>query len=98
MLVMDFVVLALAALVASTMAAITGTGGGIILLPILMASLGVRDAIPAYALAQFIGNRSRVWFNRRVIGPRVVAWFALGAVPMAVASGLLVFGLLFLFG
>jgi uncharacterized membrane protein YfcA len=77
------------ALVASTMAAITGTGGGILLLPVLVVLFGVRDAVPAYTLAQFLGNLSRVSFNRKEIEPRVVKWFALGAVPMAVVGGLL---------
>ncbi len=85
----DSVLLGLAALIASIMAAVTGTGGGIILLPVLVALLGVRDAIPAYTLAQFIGNLSRVWFNRREVELRVVWWFALGAVPMAVLGGVL---------
>jgi uncharacterized membrane protein YfcA len=85
----EVAVLVLAAFVASTMAAVTGTGGGVVLLPVLVASLGVRDAIPAYTLAQFIGNLSRVWFNRREIELRVVGWFALSALPMAIAGGLL---------
>lgn len=78
-----------AAFIASTIAAVAGTGGGVILLPVLVATVGVRDAVPAYTLAQFIGNASRMWFNRREIEQRVVRWFALGAVPMAVAGGVL---------
>lgn len=89
MTVGEIAVLSLAALVASTTAGVAGTGGGMILLPVLVASLGVRDAVPAYTLAQFVGNLSRVWFNRREIELRVVGWFALGAVPMAIAGGLL---------
>ena len=85
----EIAVLVVAALVASTMAAVTGTGGGVILLPVLVAALGVRDAVPAYTLAQFVGNLSRVSFNRRDIELRVVGWFALGAVPMAMIGGLL---------
>jgi len=85
----EIVTLVLAAFVASTMAAVTGTGGGVLLLPVLVASLGVRDGVPAYTLAQFIGNLSRVWFNRQAIEARVVGWFTLGAVPMAIAGGVL---------
>ncbi len=83
------VLVVVAALLASTLAAVTGTGGGVILLPVLVSLLGVRDAIPAYTLAQFIGNLSRVGFNRREIRPHVVAWFTLGAVPMAVVGAVL---------
>jgi len=85
----ELLTVAIAAFIASTIAAVTGTGGGIILLPVLVATLGVRDAVPAYTLAQLIGNLSRVGFNRREIRVRVVGWFALGAVPMAVAGAIL---------
>lgn len=85
----EMFVVAGAALVASTVAAVAGTGGGILLLPVLVATLGVRDAVPAYTLAQFVGNLSRVGFNWREVRPRVVVWFALGAVPMAIVGAIL---------
>jgi len=81
--------IALAGFVASTMAALTGTGGGILLLPVLVVTLGVQDAIPAYTLAQFIGNLSRVGFNRSELRFEVVAWFIVGAVPAAALGALL---------
>lgn len=85
----DWVVLMCAALAASTMAAVTGTGGGILLLPVLVSLIGVRDAVPAYALAQFFGNLSRVLLNRREIRLNVAGWFVLGAVPAAVLGSIL---------
>ena len=80
----QWLLVAAAALVASGLAAIAGTGGGIILLPVLVAVFGVREAVPMYAVAQFIGNLSRVGFNWRLVQFRVVLWFCLGAVPAAV--------------
>lgn len=80
---------ALAALVGATLAAVSGFGGAAVLLPVLVAVFGVRDAIPILTVAQLIGNGSRVWFNRRNVDRRVVAWFTLGAVPLGVAGGLL---------
>ena len=77
------------ALVASTLAAVTGFGGAAVLLPALVFAFGVRDAIPILTVAQLIGNGSRVWFNRRELDYRVVGWFALGGVPFALAGGLL---------
>ena len=56
----DGLVVAVAAFIASTIATVTGTGGGIILLPVLVTTLGMRVAVPVYTLAQFIGNLSRV--------------------------------------
>jgi uncharacterized membrane protein YfcA len=81
--------LALVAFVASTLAAVTGFGGAAVLLPVLVAVFGVRDAIPILTVAQLIGNGSRVWFNRRELDWAVVGWFALGGVPLAFAGGLL---------
>lgn len=73
-----------AALIASTMAAITGTGGGIILLPVLVTAFGVREAVPMYAVAQLIGNLSRVALNRQLIRFPVVFWFCVGAIPFSI--------------
>jgi hypothetical protein len=78
-----------AAFIASTLAAVTGFGGAAILLPILVIAFGVRDAVPILTVAQLIGNASRVWFNRRELDYRVVAWFALGGVPCALLGGML---------
>jgi hypothetical protein len=78
-----------AALVASTLAAVTGFGGAAVLLPVLVLAFGVRDAVPILTVAQLIGNGSRVWFNRADLNYRVVAWFALGGVPLALLGGFL---------
>ncbi len=80
-------VVALTALVASTLAAVAGFGGAAVLLPILVWAFGVREAIPLLTLAQLIGNGARVWFNRGQLVLPVVGWFALGAVPLAMLGG-----------
>jgi uncharacterized protein len=84
----ELAVLIGAALAASTIAAITGTGGGLILLPAMTLLFGVRDAVPMFAVAQLIGNLSRVVLNRREVQLPVVGWFALGALPMAVLGAI----------
>jgi uncharacterized membrane protein YfcA len=71
-------------LIASIVAAIAGTGGGIILLPVLVAVFGVREAIPMYAVAQLIGNLSRVTLNRQLVLFPVVFWFCVGAIPFSI--------------
>ena len=78
-----------AALLASTLAAVTGFGGAAVLLPVLVIAFGVRDAVPILTVAQLIGNASRVWFNRRELDGHVVGWFALGGVPLALVGGVL---------
>ncbi len=77
------------ALLASTLAAVTGFGGAAVLLPVLVIAFGVRDAVPILTVAQLIGSASRVWFNRRELDYRVVGWFALGGVPLALLGGIL---------
>src|SRR5579863_3437723 len=81
--------LAIVAFIAALLAAITGFGGAAVLLPMLVLVFGVREAIPILTVAQLIGNASRVWFNRHELDWRVVGWFALGGVPMALVGGFL---------
>lgn len=71
------------------MAAVAGFGGAAVLLPVLVAVFGVRDAIPILTVAQLVGNGARVLFNRRELDMRVVRWFALGGVPAALLGGFL---------
>jgi uncharacterized membrane protein YfcA len=87
--VLNISLLAVGAFVASALAAVTGFGGAAVLLPILVLSYGVREAIPILTVAQLIGNGSRVWFNRNELALPVVGWFAIGAVPAALAGGVL---------
>ena len=77
-----------AALAASTLAAVAGFGGAVIMLPVLVWAFGIGDAVPILTIAQLISNLSRVWFNRTELSIPVVKWFALGAVPAAVAGGI----------
>lgn len=85
----EIALLTLATLVAGTLAAVTGFGGAAILLPLLVGMFGPREAIPILTVAQLIGNASRTSFNRRELDYPVVGWFTLGAVPAAIAGGLL---------
>ncbi len=57
------------------------------LLPVLVAFFGVRDAIPILTVAQLVGNGSRVVLNWREVVLPVVGWFALGGVLLALLGG-----------
>jgi len=85
--VFQWVLLAIVAFVAATIAAISGFGGAAVLLPALVALFGMREAIPILTVAQLIGNGSRVWFNRRELNWAVVGWFTIGAVPLGLVGG-----------
>lgn len=81
--------LGVVAFIASTLAAVTGFGGAALLLPVLLLAFGPRNAVPILTVAQLVGNGSRVWLNRRELDRRVVGWFALGGVPLALLGGIL---------
>jgi uncharacterized protein len=78
-----------AAYVLALVSAIAGFGGGVLLLPVFTALFGLRVAVPMLTVTQLSSNASRAWLNRRELRWRLVGWFALGAVPLAVAGGLL---------
>src|SRR6185369_16559071 len=50
---------------------------------------GLRVAVPMLTLTQLSSNGFRAWLNRRELRWGLIGWFALGAVPFAVAGGLL---------
>jgi uncharacterized protein len=75
------------ALIASTLAAVAGFGGAALLLPALVIVFGARDAVPILTVAQLVGNASRAWLNRDEVDYRVVGWFAVGGVPLALIGG-----------
>ena len=89
MSVLNLILLAGGAFVASMLAAVAGFGGAAVLLPLLVPIFGVREAIPILTVAQLLGNLSRAWFNQRELDLRVVGWFALTGVPAALVGGFL---------
>jgi uncharacterized membrane protein YfcA len=82
-------VASLAAYALALVSAVAGFGGGVLLLPVFTVLFGLRVAVPMLTLTQLSSNASRVWLNRGAIRWPLVGWFALGAVPFAVAGGLL---------
>jgi uncharacterized membrane protein YfcA len=79
----------LAAFGLALLSAVAGFGGGVLLLPVFTALFGLRAAVPILTLTQLSSNGARVWLNRHDLRWRLIGWFALGAVPFAVAGGLL---------
>jgi uncharacterized protein len=85
----ESIVVFVAAFLASTLASVTGFGGGAVLIPLMVAEFGVRDAVPIMTVGQLVGNVSRAWFTRRQLEWPVVGWFSVGAVPLALLGGAL---------
>jgi uncharacterized membrane protein YfcA len=78
-----------AAFTLALLSAVAGFGGGVLLLPVFTALFGLRVAVPMLTLTQLSSNASRAWLNRRDLHWRLIGWFAAGAVPLAIAGGLL---------
>jgi uncharacterized membrane protein YfcA len=78
-----------AAFLLAVLSAVAGFGGGVLLLPVFTALFGLRVAVPMLTLTQLASNGSRLWLNRREVRWSLVGWFAVGAVPLAVAGALL---------
>ncbi|MEU9743649.1 sulfite exporter TauE/SafE family protein [Micromonospora chersina] len=78
-----------AAFLLAALSAVTGFGGGVLLLPVFTALFGLRVAVPVLTLTQLASNAARVWLNRRELHGALARRFALGAVPFALAGALL---------
>lgn len=85
----DLLVASAAAFALAALSAVAGFGGGVLLLPVFTALFGLRVAVPMLTLTQLASNGSRAWLNRHELRRPLVGWFALGAVPCAVAGGIL---------
>ncbi len=72
------------ALVSAFLGSVAGTGGTLVLMPVLVLYFGIQDATVLVTVANLAANVSRTVFNRRELDLKVVAWFALGAVPLSV--------------
>lgn len=59
-----------------------------IFLPFLIATYGVRASVPILTVAVLLGNASRVYFNRRELDLKLVAWFSSGSLPLALVGSL----------
>lgn len=79
----------LAAFAAALLSAVAGFGGGVLSLAVFTVLFGPRMAVPVLTLVQLASNGSRVYFNRGHLHRRLIALFAVGAVPTAVAGAML---------
>jgi len=86
--VLTLLLACLAAFGLAVLSAVAGFGGGVLLLPVFTALFGLRVAVPMLTLTQLSSNGSRAWLNRSELEWRLVGWFALGAVPLAVVGGI----------
>lgn len=80
------------ALVGSIVAGVAGFGAGVILLPLVAWTVGVRATVPVLTVTMLLGNLSRAWWSRGEIDRAVVLRFLVGAVPATALGTMLYMG------
>jgi len=90
MTVFDIAFLSLVAFCTSAMTAVTGSGGGTILIAILLQFMPPAAAIPVHGVVQLASNAWRTWLFRRHMAWHLIWRFAL-LVPAGIAVGLWLF-------
>lgn len=84
----ELLVLFVAAFATAAISGAAGFGGALLLLPLLVATVGVTQAVPLLTIAQLIGNLSRAGFGFTQIQWKPVSLFLLGAIPLSVLGAL----------
>jgi uncharacterized membrane protein YfcA len=82
------VFLAVAALVAGAIAAITGFGVGSLLTPAMALQTGTKLAVAAVAIPHFIGTAQRFWMLRRHVDRHVLLGFGIASAVGGLAGAL----------
>ncbi len=82
------VFLAVAALVAGAIAAITGFGVGSLLTPAMALQTGTKLAVSAVAIPHFIGTAQRFWMLRRHVDRHVLLGFGIASALGGLAGAL----------
>ena len=85
---LELVLLFAAAFSAAAISGAAGFGGALLLLPLLVATVGVTQAVPLLTIAQLIGNLSRAGFGFTQIQWKPVGLFLLGAIPFSLVGAL----------
>jgi uncharacterized protein len=80
---LDYLFVLLAGLAAGTLSGIVGFGSSIMLMPVLVAAFGPRQAVPIMAIGAVMANLSRVLVWWREIDWRACAAYAVTGVPGA---------------
>jgi len=81
--------LAIAALVSASIAAVTGFGIGSLLTPVLALRAGTQLAVAAVAIPHFVGTLQRFWILRRHVDRRVLLGFGVTSAVGGLVGALL---------
>jgi len=81
--------LALVAVLAGAVAAVTGFGAGSLLTPALAVETGTKLAVAAIAIPHFVGTAQRYWILRRHVDRRILAGFGIASAIGGLSGALL---------
>jgi uncharacterized membrane protein YfcA len=84
-----FILLLVASLPTAVLGGTVGFGTGVLMLPLVAWTIGVRSAVPVLSLALLLGNLSRAWLSRRELNWPVIGAYLAGAAPAAVLGSVL---------
>lgn len=84
---MSLILLALAAFVTSTLTAVVGLGGGVVLLLLMPGLMPLAAILPVHAVVQFVSNGTRVGFAVRHVSIPILLPVALGSGAGALVGG-----------
>jgi hypothetical protein len=82
-------ILAVVAVVAGAVAAVTGFGVGSLLTPALAVETGTKVAVAAIAIPHFVGTAQRFWKLRQYVDRRILAGFGIASAIGGLAGALL---------
>ncbi len=65
----------------SIVGALSGVGGGLLVMPVMATVVGVKAVVPTMAIAMFIANFSRYWVYRKEVQPSLLKGLLLPVIP-----------------
>ncbi|MBI1736697.1 MAG: sulfite exporter TauE/SafE family protein [Candidatus Rokubacteria bacterium] len=80
------------ALAGSVIGGVAGFGAGVVLLPVVAWTVGLRAAVPIMTVTMLVGNLSRLWWSRGEIDRAVAVRFLAGALPATAVGAILYAG------
>jgi len=87
-----WVALLVTALAGSVLGGVAGFGAGVLLLPVVAWTLGLRAAVPVMTVTMLVGNLSRIWWSRRDLDTAVCWRFLAGAIPATTVGAMMYAG------
>jgi uncharacterized membrane protein YfcA len=81
--------IAVVAVIAGAVAAVTGFGAGSLLTPALALETGTKVAVAAIAIPHFVGTAQRYWMLRRHVDRRILAGFGVASALGGLAGALM---------